>query len=386
MRWSRRAPRRWEVRLYLGARTALFYEVVISAAGTEQRHYVYANGTAIAQHSINPSGTSSTRYFYRDHLGSVTLIADESGSVTERLSYDANGKRRFASGADDPSNTLVGSATDLGFTGHEQLEENGLIHMNGRLYDPRIARFVSADPTAPSRVSGQALNRYAYVLNNPFVYVDPTGFVPGSICNANPMCEVITFPWTDQSGKGNDDDSKPRPPRRRSTDPVPDPVVTVEYGPNTNCKGGPGVTCTDTEQIILTGPRPQEIPFFIGFNIIREETFDARDTTLRRRGCATPARAINPTLRGANNPGYTIGGAGLAGVVTGTAIGTGVGLAETRHEIAIARGFAGAVGALSHSSHIGMVGMVIGGELGVVGGVLAVALENIPCPNFERGY
>ncbi len=37
--------------------------------------------------------------------------------------------------------------TDMGFTGHEMLDELGLVHMNGRIYDPLLGRFLSADPT-----------------------------------------------------------------------------------------------------------------------------------------------------------------------------------------------------------------------------------------------
>src|SRR5207237_8890913 len=96
----------------------------------------------------------------------------------ELLSYDANGKRRFPNGADDTGNTVSGGVNDLGFTGHEQLEEIGMIHMNGRLYDPRIGRFVSADPTTPTGQTGNYWNRYSYVLNNPLGYVDPSGYSP----------------------------------------------------------------------------------------------------------------------------------------------------------------------------------------------------------------
>ena len=60
--------------------------------------------------------TVSTRYFQQDHLGSVSVITNESGTVLERLSYDAWGKRRFPTGADDPSGSLT-SQTTRGFTG-----------------------------------------------------------------------------------------------------------------------------------------------------------------------------------------------------------------------------------------------------------------------------
>jgi len=49
--------------------------------------------------------------------------------------------------------------------------------MNGRIYDPYIARFMSADPIIPDVFDGQSLNRFSYVNNNPLSFTDPTGFV-----------------------------------------------------------------------------------------------------------------------------------------------------------------------------------------------------------------
>jgi len=51
--------------------------------------------------------------------------------------------------------------------------------MNGRLYDPVMARFVSADPTIQAPGSLQSYNRYTYVLNNPLYYTDPSGYFFG---------------------------------------------------------------------------------------------------------------------------------------------------------------------------------------------------------------
>ena len=53
----------------------------------------------------------------------------------------------------------------------------GLIHMNGRVYDPVIARFVSADPFIDGIANPQGWNRYSYVGNNPLSYTDPTGYL-----------------------------------------------------------------------------------------------------------------------------------------------------------------------------------------------------------------
>jgi hypothetical protein len=48
--------------------------------------------------------------------------------------------------------------------------------MNGRIYDPTIGRFMSADPFIQAPYELQSHNRYAYVMNNPLLYTDPSGF------------------------------------------------------------------------------------------------------------------------------------------------------------------------------------------------------------------
>jgi len=50
--------------------------------------------------------------------------------------------------------------------------------MNGRVYDPAIGRFMSPDPFVVPMLGTQGLNRYAYTLNSPLSYTDPSGFEP----------------------------------------------------------------------------------------------------------------------------------------------------------------------------------------------------------------
>ena len=47
--------------------------------------------------------------------------------------------------------------------------------MNGRVYDPFLARFLSPDPFVQAPGYGQNYNRYSYAFNNPLKYTDPDG-------------------------------------------------------------------------------------------------------------------------------------------------------------------------------------------------------------------
>jgi len=79
----------------------------------------------------------------------------------------------------DPNTDLAMATfetTTDGFTGHEMLDDFGLIHMNGRVYDPQIGRFLSADPFVQAPENSQSYNRYSYVMNNPLSLVDPSGY------------------------------------------------------------------------------------------------------------------------------------------------------------------------------------------------------------------
>jgi RHS repeat-associated protein len=65
--------------------------------------------------------------------------------------------------------------TDYTFTGQRDEAGLGLMHYGARFYSPRLGRFVSADVLVPHPGDPQSWNRYSYVLNNPLIYVDPTG-------------------------------------------------------------------------------------------------------------------------------------------------------------------------------------------------------------------
>ncbi len=62
-----------------------------------------------------------------------------------------------------------------GYTGHEHIDEFGIINMNARMYDPLLGRMLSPDKYVQDATSIQNFNRYTYALNNPLKYTDPDG-------------------------------------------------------------------------------------------------------------------------------------------------------------------------------------------------------------------
>ena len=160
-----------------------------TAAGvstSENRHYISAekgafllitSGTAILSNPVPTAlAGAQQRYWHKDHLGSIVAVTDASAGVIERMAYDPFGKRRNIDGTLDQSGAIDAASTNRGFTGHEHLDELDFIHMNARVYDPDIGKFLSADPTVPGFYNPQAYNRYAYTLNNPLNFTDKTGF------------------------------------------------------------------------------------------------------------------------------------------------------------------------------------------------------------------
>jgi RHS repeat-associated protein len=70
----------------------------------------------------------------------------------------------------------MNGVTREGYTFQTALGSMGLNHMNGRIEDAIVGRFLSADPYPSEPDLTQGWNRYSYVNNNPLTYVDPSGF------------------------------------------------------------------------------------------------------------------------------------------------------------------------------------------------------------------
>ena len=127
--------------------------------------------------------TERFEYLHRDHLGSVEAVTDEDGNTLMSFAFEAFGARRKTdwTGLPDSAETQamldeLHRHTSRGYTDHEHLDRTGLIHMNGRVYDPVIGRFLSPDPFVQAPGYSQSYNRYSYVWNNPLGMTDPTGY------------------------------------------------------------------------------------------------------------------------------------------------------------------------------------------------------------------
>jgi RHS repeat-associated protein len=147
----------------------------------EHRYAVWSDERIVAivtQKNVQPAGVPGSRaYLHVDHLGSTEKVTDAAGVILERRSYDAFGARR---NPDWTQKTLSSASrgTTLGYTGHEDEDDLGLVNMKGRILDPRLARFLTTDPLVARPGFSQSWNPYSYVMNSPLKFVDPTGFEP----------------------------------------------------------------------------------------------------------------------------------------------------------------------------------------------------------------
>jgi len=131
-----------------------------STTGNMGRYY-YADGQRIAMRY-----GSTVYYLLGDHLGSTTLTVTGSGAKYAEQRYYPWGDTRYP---------YWKTPTAYQFTGQYQDYYIKLYHMGARMYDPELGRFISPDSIVPDPANPQSLNRYAYVVNNPLKYRDPTG-------------------------------------------------------------------------------------------------------------------------------------------------------------------------------------------------------------------
>lgn len=110
---------------------------------------------------------SVVRYYVTDALGSVVVVTDEAGNVTERREYEPYGAQLTPAVKDGP-----------GYTGHVQDAATGLVYMQQRYYDSSLGVFLSVDPVTAYDNPMRQFHRYRYAFNNPYRFIDPDGQMP----------------------------------------------------------------------------------------------------------------------------------------------------------------------------------------------------------------
>ena len=110
-------------------------------------------------------GTERTYYYHRDHLGSTTLITNESGEVVQRVEYLPTGET-FIEQQD------TSWVSPYKFNGKELDEETGLYYYGARYYDPRLSLWLGTDPMQ-GKYPG--ISTYCYTVGNPVKFIDPDG-------------------------------------------------------------------------------------------------------------------------------------------------------------------------------------------------------------------
>jgi RHS repeat-associated protein len=120
------------------------------------------------------------RYYHQDHITSSSAITDANGATVEETAFYPFGLTRH-------EHRLLRAEAHYAFTQKEQDRESGLHYFEARYANAALARFTVPDPkyANPDRLSSDAqasclvdsqrLNLYAYCLNNPIKYADPSG-------------------------------------------------------------------------------------------------------------------------------------------------------------------------------------------------------------------
>ena len=135
-------------------------KLLFSESNGVWKNYIYIGSRLIAKDS-----SSSASFIHTDILGSTTAQSNNSGTLIN------NSRRHYKPFGD----TYETASNEIGYAGHKFDSELGLSYMQARYYDPVIGRFYSNDPVGFKLSDISTFNRYSYVSNNPYKYVDPDG-------------------------------------------------------------------------------------------------------------------------------------------------------------------------------------------------------------------
>ncbi|MBB3226231.1 RHS repeat-associated protein [Luteibacter sp. Sphag1AF] len=162
-----------------GIKTIYLYDGLNSVMETKPgMTTTFLNGLGVDERIARTDG-QSTSYFMTDALGSVLALADSSGALTQRYSYDAYGN----------GHSILSADNGYQYTAREN-DGTGLYYYRARYYDPERAQFISEDPIQ----LGGGLNSYQYVGAAPISSRDSMGLA--ATVNVKGNIVTITLPIT----------------------------------------------------------------------------------------------------------------------------------------------------------------------------------------------
>ncbi len=142
----------------------------VVGTSTTKTIYIYAGSEVIASQT-----GAVLSYFHGDALGNTRLVTQSNGhggaTTVFSTNYEPFGAQYSTSGTNP----------NVDYSG-QWLEAAGLYWEHARFYDPSLGRFISLDPSLGHLGAPQTLNRYAYAVNNPELFADPSGLD----CSYNP--------------------------------------------------------------------------------------------------------------------------------------------------------------------------------------------------------
>jgi RHS repeat-associated protein len=177
-----------------------FERAISSTVGTTTTDYLFDGSEAIREKTgtattfytrgledrlINRRGGGEPiGYYHFDAIGSVVGLTNSTADLTDTYAYNAFGGVRERTGTSTQPYQYVGNAYD---------SDAKLWDFHARAYDAGVGRFMSKDPVAGLATMPQTLNPYAYGVNGPLAYPDPSGKFPPALALAAPLAGRVAL-------------------------------------------------------------------------------------------------------------------------------------------------------------------------------------------------
>lgn len=161
-----------------GASYSLDIQSALYRSLNDNDNWPVGHGPMGVQHKMDTGFTYN--WMIQDGLGSVRGLIQNDLQIAQWTHFDPYGE------VWDEGGPVDGDRTAFGFTG-EMTDDNGLVFLRARYYNPVLGAFPSLDPLKCNLIDAMWLNKYVFVGDNPINRIDPTGMIsepnPSNTCN-----------------------------------------------------------------------------------------------------------------------------------------------------------------------------------------------------------